>query len=157
MQHSSTLAETEDYLKQRSSFCTCLAPHSLNACAESRVDLHTMLVDSFRSGCMTYTGAKKALDKGCCCGFDRYTANGRAFKTATHWLFASWLQAVLADPIIGPGMLRSMERARNAAAVAVNGVHDWYDGQTFCAAVSAGYFSSKTTVALSISTEGFET
>lgn len=49
-----------------------------------------------------------------------------------------------------------MERARNVATVPVDGVRDWYDGQIFRAAVSAGYFSSNTAVALSTSVDGFE-
>lgn len=73
-----------------------------------------------------------------CGSFDWYGANGTAFKTTAQCNFASWLQDMRAYPVIGPGMLRSMERARIAAAVPVDGVRDSYDGQMFCSAVSAG-------------------
>lgn len=53
-------------------------------------------------------------------------------------------------------MVRSVSRARSAATEPVAGVRDWYDGAIFRSAVSAGYFASITSVALSISTDGFE-
>lgn len=156
VQHGLTRSATENYLRQRSRLTTFFTPQSLDAFAEASVDLHTLEVDSCRKGCLAFTGDKEDLDKCCFCAFPRFRGNGTAVKTTTYWLLASWLQNMLANPVIGPGMVRSMSRARSAATEPVAGVRDWYDGAIFRSAVSAGYFASITSVALSISTDGFE-
>lgn len=124
VQHGFTRTAIEEYLKLRSRLSACLTPHRPYAWAESCVDLHTLPVNSCRNGCVAYTGAKKALDKCSFHGFARDRASGTAFKTTKYWPHASWLQAMLADLVVGHGMLRYLERARSATERPVDSARD---------------------------------
>lgn len=74
----------------------------------------------------------------------------------TYWSLTAWLTAMLADPELGPSMVDAMAKARQAATEPVSGVEDWYDGSNFRTAVANGLFNLNTSIALSISTDGFE-
>jgi len=64
---------------------------------------------------------------------------------------------MLADAKIGAGMVKAMQEAREAAGSnPVEDLRDWFDGATFRKLVELGYFSSNTSIALSISTDGFQ-
>lgn len=68
----------------------------------------------------------------------------------------SWRQAMLADPVIGPVMVWAMAHERHAAGQPLDRVRDYYDGPTFRIPFGAETFASDISVALSISTDGFE-
>jgi len=86
-----------------------------------------------------------------------YRADGRSAKKTTYWPLLPWLSMMLADPDIGAGMVSAMNEERQAAADGPpKDVRDWFDGTTFRKMYAQGYFSKNTSIALSISTNGFQ-
>jgi len=64
---------------------------------------------------------------------------------------------MLVDAKIGAGMVKAIQEAREAAASnPVEDLRDWFDAATSCKLVELGYFSSNTSIALSISTDCFQ-
>jgi len=53
---------------------------------------------------------------------------------------------MLADPVLGRGMITAMADAIKAAKSPADGVRDWYDGMTFREAVATGLIDTDTCV-----------
>ena len=124
---------------------------------ESSVNLHTNEVDCCRNGCVAFTADRALLKKCEVYKAPRYRADGRPAKKTTYWLLLPWLRMMLADPDIGVGMVSAMNEARQAAAAGPQkDLRDWFDGTTYRKLYAQGYFSKNTSIALSISTDGFK-
>ena len=83
--------------------------------------------------------------------------DGKPHKQVTYWPLLPWLRMMLADAKIGAGMVKAMQEAREAVASnPVEDLRDWFDAATFRKLVELGYFSSNTSIALSISTDYFQ-
>jgi len=124
---------------------------------DSSVYLYTKKVDCCRAGCVAFTAHRQSLKACDKCEAPRYSADGKPIKQATYWPLLPWLRMMLADQYIGPGMVKAMKNARQAAQASPSKeLRDWFDGQVFRKLVALGYFSSDTCVALSISTDGFQ-
>lgn len=124
---------------------------------ESSVDLHTTKVDCCRNGCVAITAYREALSACDVCKAARHRANGQPAKQATYWPLLPWLMMMFADAQIGPSMVSGMKEAREAAAAGPpTDLRDWFDGAIFRKLVEQGYFCSNTSVARSISTDGFQ-
>lgn len=157
VQHCRSREGTEDYLLQRRFAGTCRTPHALNSMVKSSVDLRTRMVDCCRNGCVAFTADRDAFTACDVCKTARYRASGQPAKQATYWPLLPWLKMMLADAHIGPSMVNAMKEAREAAAAGPpTDLRDWFDGAVFRKLVAQGYFSSNTSVALSISTDGFQ-
>lgn len=157
LQHCRSREGTEDYQRQRRFHGTCRTPHSLNAMVESIVDLRTAKVDCCKNGCVAFTADREALSACDVCKAARHRANGQPAKQATYWPLLPWLKMMFAIAQIGPNMVSAMKEAREAAAAGPpTDLREWFDGAVFRKLVEQGYFCSNTSVALSISTDGFQ-
>jgi len=124
---------------------------------QSSVNLATKKVDCCKYGCVAFTADRKPHTACDICETPRYKADGTPHKQATYWPLLPWLNMMLADPAMGPGMVQAMKDAREAAGTSpVDGFGDWFHGGSFRKLVQLGCFSSNTCIALSISTDGFQ-
>ena len=157
VQRCLTREETEYYLRQRPFSGTRRTPPLLNAMVDSSVDLYTKEVYCCRNGCVAFTAGREALTECDICKAQLIRPNGQPVKQASHWSLLPWLRIMLADRATGPGMVSSMKEARQeAAAGPPNHLRDWFDGHVCRTLVAQGYFSSDTSIAVSISTDGFQ-
>lgn len=74
--------------------------------------------------------------------------NGAPAGPVVYWSLTAWFTAMLADPRLSPGMVKTIEEARRGATEPTPGLRDWYDGSTFRNAVAKGLFQNNTSVAL---------
>lgn len=132
-------------------------PHSLNSMLKSSVDMRSRMVDCCRNGCVAFTAHREAFSAGDLCKAARYRTSGQPSKQATYWPLLPWLKMMFADAHIELSMVNAMKEAREAAAVdPPTSLRNWFDGAVLRKLVAHGYFSSNTSVALSISTDGFQ-
>lgn len=103
---------TENCLGQRRLARWCRAPYSLNSMVESRVDLHTRMVDCYRNGCVAFTADRETLFESDKCNAARYRADGQAVKQATYWPLLRWLKVMLAKANIRPSIVKFAKEAR---------------------------------------------
>lgn len=156
IEHNLTDAAVGHYLLQRSRLLTYRTPYKQNAFIYASLYLDEREVHACTNGCVAFTGARGGASACDACGAARYKRNGAPARTVKYWSLTAWLTAMLADPQLGPGMVEALAKARQAAAEPVTGVRDWYDGSNFRTAVANGLFNSDTSVALTMSTDGFE-
>lgn len=154
--HNLTREAIGDYLTQQSRLPLSRTPYLLESFVSQSVHLGEKHVDACRNGCLAFTASREGLTHCSACGAARRGPDGRPVKVVVYWPLTPWLRAMLADPVMGPGLVEAMARARAAAESPRDGVHDWWDGEIFRTAVAKGYFLSNTSIALSISTDGFE-
>jgi len=154
--HRLTREAASDYLLQRSRLVTHRNPRRLFAFVGASVDLHERRVDCCRNGCVAYVARRGQADVCDVCGAARRLADGSPAKQAVYWSLSSWLLIMLADPVLGRGIITAMADAIKAAKSPADGGRDWYDGMTFREAVAAGLIDTDTCVALSISMAGFQ-
>jgi len=157
VKHCLSRKAAEDYLRRRRLTRSGRTPHLLNSMVESSVNLHTNEVDCCRNGCVAFTAHSEQLTKCDVCKAPRYRTDRRPAKKATLWPRIPWLRKMLANPDIGAGMVSAMNEARQAAAVGPpKDLRDWFDGATLRKLYAQGYFLKGTSIALSISTDGFQ-
>lgn len=157
--HRLTREATSDYLRQRGRRSTCRFVKCLNAFVRASIDLHELHVDCCRKGCDAFTAARKTLT-ACenVCGATRLKTDGTPAKQVVYWRLASWLRMLFADPSIGPGMVRAVARAPEAAGGygPINGVRDVFDGDVFRDICATGQIDSNIFAHLGSSTDGFK-
>jgi len=124
---------------------------------KSSFDILTKKADCCHAGCFALSAHRKDLNACDVCHAPGYRVYGKPRMQAAYWLLLPWIRMILADPDIGAGMVKTMEQAREAAAVGPSKcLRDWFDSQFFRKIVAQGYFSSNTCVTISISTDGFQ-
>ena len=157
IQHCLSHEAMDDYLCQRRSSGSCRTPHTLNPMEKSSFDILTKKADCCHAGCFALSAHRKDLNACDVCHAPGYRVYGKPRMQAAYWLLLPWIRMILADPDIGAGMVKTMEQAREAAAVGPSKcLRDWFDSQFFRKIVAQGYFSSNTCVTISISTDGFQ-
>lgn len=110
-QHRQTREAASDYLRQRGRMSTCRTVKELNAFVESSMDVHELRVDCCPEGCVAFTADRKLYNSCDYCGSPRFKNTGSPTKQVVYWRLASWLRMLLADPSIGPGMVRGVAQA----------------------------------------------
>lgn len=148
-------ALTDDLL-QTSRLLVFRTPYKLHSFLKGSVHIHEAFVDACSGGCVAFIGPRQDATTCDACSEPRYKPNGKPAKQVVYWQIEPWLRMMVADPVVGPEMVRSMSKAPLAAWQELQGVRDWYDGRNFRAAVAVGHFPSDFSVAWSLSTDGFE-
>lgn len=156
VQHNIRKAAVKDLLRLKTCSAAYRTPAKIERFIDASVDVHQRQVDACINGCAAYTHTRAALTSCEYCGQRRFRASGQAAKQVTYWSLSGWLVNMISDPTLGPEMIATMARAREAAGHPVQDLRDWYDGSNFRDAVRAGYFNADTDIALSLSTDGFE-
>jgi len=153
-----TREATEAMLRQRRRELFSATPHKLNKLVRDTVSVHSRRVDACREVCVAFTAKHKSDDKCWICGAARYMSAGKPAKQVEYVSLIAWLTAILADPILGPEMVATMNAARlNAARKDYNHPYaDCFHGNNFQELYNGGCFSSDLDFAISLSTDGFE-
>jgi len=159
--HDLTEEAFADLLKLRACKAKYRTPYLMRKFIEASVNVERRQVDCCVNGCVAFTHTRSEETVCDACGAARYAANGQPVRQMTYWPLTGWLVNMLSDPTLGPDIMAGMNSARQAAAACADGkqkegLHDWYHGLVFLAAVRAGLFTKDTDIALSISTDGFE-
>lgn len=132
---------------------THATPASLKS---SAVTQRTKLYAARSKGCLARTTDHAGKDECPFCGTRRTSQTGFPVKQVVYWSLVPWLTAMLADPDLGPEMVPTTRRARQAASQPMDDIPEWYDGATFRKLDSDGFITADTDVALSNSTDGFK-
>jgi len=86
-------------------------PYNLDKFVNNAVRLEEKILHCCRNGCMAYT-AKHVKATSCpICKVERYNSQGQLAKTTRYWKIAPWMAMMLADPDIGPDMIKLNEDA----------------------------------------------
>jgi len=144
--HRLTREAASNYLLQSSRLVTYRTPRRLSEFVWASVDLRERRVDFFRNECVAYVARRGQADVCNVCSAARSLADGSPAKQAVYWSLSSWLLTMLADPVLGRGMITAMADAIKAAKSPADGVRDWYDGMTFREAVATGLIDTDTCV-----------
>ena len=111
-----TTGETEALLWQRRRELVSATTYRLDKLVRDAVSVHKKRVDACKGGCVAFTGEYKWDNKCWKCGEDRYSSARKPAKQVEYFSLIAWLEAILADPVLGPEMVATMKAARQAAA-----------------------------------------
>jgi len=105
---------------------------------------------------MAYT-AKNAQATSCPFGkVERYNSQGQPAKTARYWKIAPWMAMMLADPDIGPDMIKKNEDAPADAEKARTVFKDLYHSDIYRDLVKKGIIKSPMDIFVSLGADGYE-